>query len=1336
MLSSLLLLLPLFWDIASVQAATTSSTGPTPTCFQPRAPADPVPSAISSVLASALPDACNPELEEVTTLNRKKLRTFQVDSFNLNISQNANPTSTSDAAVPSASCQNAFQNIITTCVESPVGVGFWGGWVVVKGLNYSISDFVYPKNALLSASSQANAPTQSKNGPVKTATGKTGSGKATKSQGTSLDNPGSSAGTAGSAGPSGSLEGTRTRDPTGTRKGTGAQNPTGSGGGTRNPTGTGGGIRDPTGTGGGTRDPAGTGTGKGTLDPAGTVGGTRDPNGTGGGTRDPTGTGGGIQDPTGTGGGIQNPTGTGGGFGTLDPTGTAGGTRDPTGTEGGTRDLTGTGGGTQDLTGTGAGTRNPVGTGSGTGTLGPTGTGKGPSGGSGGTAESGTQSGGSGLLATSGLGNTNTGGTGSGGASTGGNANPTGSIKTSAGQSQGGTQGGTGNPTGPVQSSGGQAPGNSQGGPGTGENTNPPATQPGGNTDNPGGNTITEPPSIPTTPIEPDSPAATSDGYIIGGLLAGLSKSAAGYSNDITIPATKTAFLQDIEDTEGQLETLFTNMGGKLPPDTGGCSGGARKRRRGLGDLVGDVFNTVRCAINSVNTLKGHIDVPKPDFPTINGDLKDIGSLSENIDDNKENDEEDEDDDDDDDSSTDDQDSTKEPSTKEEASTKEESTKQSTQPSSNEASTTGPSSTVMSSSFVSSTRASSSDPCLGGPVTTGAGGLVKRATDDSCNYECPTPVPAAPTEGPLAITPGPTEPADSEMKHRRAIAGRVHVKRKAKEPVVTINGCQLLTPSNPPDPVTTPDYPGGYKFWQSDSNGQLPQSLQAISRYYRTTDGPNQQCAPIVTKVPANALTPKQNDENEIVSVDHAYENGWLQGFFESIINGPSQPTLDCAGANAIFFNVYPGAPCAANRMAPIYNALASYDSPDFVVMSQWLNGQAKGWIMGPDFDPNLGDFFDGQWVVGGPGGLNRWNGQNQARDSIQFKLGTLKNILLGSYMIQADNVIPLIQKTNNRVYKAFQSLDQSLQGSIYATSDFSGKYKDYMNNRAQIFNQAPGLVTRMIANIQSDLQAATSLPDVNSGERGSFAFLLASYKATYTIGNNAQDWQFQVNLEWDTNNVRRDLDDEPSDAALFKFRNLLYPRQESAADSCPLTAGPSASLPAASGFATGAVTAGGDGGGTTQTGGDGDDNDTKTNAEPTKTNAGPTSTKPPSSTATTQAPQSCQADDDCADYKCTEGDAFCAIAISKGKRQLLFRRQDEKPTPTTAGAADASFPTGFCACETPDPTSDEPSKTTAPPPAGCTAGTYDNFDDCSDHCDQGYCQENAGQPQITCACN
>ena len=80
--------------------------------------------------------------------------------------------------------------------------------------------------------------------------------------------------------------------------------------------------------------------------------------------------------------------------------------------------------------------------------------------------------------------------------------------------------------------------------------------------------------------------------------------------------------------------------------------------------------------------------------------------------------------------------------------------------------------------------------------------------------------------------------------------------------------------------------------------------------------------------------------ENDKVSVDHAYEIGFLKSFMESIIDKPNG--LTCANANSQFFDT---GSCSDNRLQPIFGSLPSYENPDFIAMSQWLNGDAKGWV-------------------------------------------------------------------------------------------------------------------------------------------------------------------------------------------------------------------------------------------------------------------------------------------------------------------------------------------------------------------------------------------------------
>ena len=103
-------------------------------------------------------------------------------------------------------------------------------------------------------------------------------------------------------------------------------------------------------------------------------------------------------------------------------------------------------------------------------------------------------------------------------------------------------------------------------------------------------------------------------------------------------------------------------------------------------------------------------------------------------------------------------------------------------------------------------------------------------------------------------------------------------------------------------------------------------------------------CTPTLQQINAAAWTYDNppSDENDKVSVDHAYENGFLSGFMGGIIDNGTANGMNCATFNKQFFTT---TGCADNRLEPIFGSLASYTNPDFVEMSQFLNGDAKGWV-------------------------------------------------------------------------------------------------------------------------------------------------------------------------------------------------------------------------------------------------------------------------------------------------------------------------------------------------------------------------------------------------------
>ena len=98
-------------------------------------------------------------------------------------------------------------------------------------------------------------------------------------------------------------------------------------------------------------------------------------------------------------------------------------------------------------------------------------------------------------------------------------------------------------------------------------------------------------------------------------------------------------------------------------------------------------------------------------------------------------------------------------------------------------------------------------------------------------------------------------------------------------------------------------------------------------------------CTPTLARIGLAAWSTNSGPSNNgAISIDHAYENGFLQSFMQSIVDGG----LPCNVLNSHFFTT---TGCVQNRLEPIFGSLASFLNPDFIAMSQFLNGDAKGWV-------------------------------------------------------------------------------------------------------------------------------------------------------------------------------------------------------------------------------------------------------------------------------------------------------------------------------------------------------------------------------------------------------
>ena len=138
------------------------------------------------------------------------------------------------------------------------------------------------------------------------------------------------------------------------------------------------------------------------------------------------------------------------------------------------------------------------------------------------------------------------------------------------------------------------------------------------------------------TSINPTGTVALADGVFLGAALLSFSKSASQIGPDILKAQTKTASQKALQTIKSDLENAFKDRGGT---DTGApCVAGQRRlsfRRR---DLVHRILNAFRCAIQSVDTLSGHLSESNPDPAVIIDDLEVVGTWAEELEQDEESD--------------------------------------------------------------------------------------------------------------------------------------------------------------------------------------------------------------------------------------------------------------------------------------------------------------------------------------------------------------------------------------------------------------------------------------------------------------------------------------------------------------------------------------------------------------------------------------------------------------------------------------------------------------------------------------------------------------------------
>ena len=147
-------------------------------------------------------------------------------------------------------------------------------------------------------------------------------------------------------------------------------------------------------------------------------------------------------------------------------------------------------------------------------------------------------------------------------------------------------------------------------------------------------------------------------------------------------------------------------------------------------------------------------------------------------------------------------------------------------------------------------------------------------------------------------------------------------------------------------------------------------------------------------------------------------EKSWIKEFFESVISSTNAANkLSCAQTNQYFFPS--SGSCNHNIMQSVWDALASNTNLDFIMMSQYINGQGKGRF----FDGQLKYVGDPNWKITLDPAKWQWGSSNggtlpeSARDALYRFLAQFQASLTGVLELKSNEMQALIKKTNSRIY-------------------------------------------------------------------------------------------------------------------------------------------------------------------------------------------------------------------------------------------------------------------------------------------------------------------------------
>ncbi|KAJ2994819.1 hypothetical protein NUW58_g1447 [Xylaria curta] len=397
--------------------------------------------------------------------------------------------------------------------------------------------------------------------------------------------------------------------------------------------------------------------------------------------------------------------------------------------------------------------------------------------------------------------------------------------------------------------------------------------------------------------------------------------------------------------------------------------------------------------------------------------------------------------------------------------------------------------------------------------------------------------------------------------HPRDLEKRGSASRVQKFGTCALNTGAAKALTRPSWPAVTPT------MLRPDAAGKMAAKYSTISRYDRAT-GVGACAIPTITRLDAAAfiaapqytdLSGKVRSNNNDCSLDHAYEKSWIKDFFVQLVGTTTGGgKLSCTDLNDFFFPAAPApATCQLNLLQPIWDSIASDKNLYFIAMSQYVNGDGKGLFFADATQP-LKKFFvnDPNFAISNTGAWKWPTGKSPGQTSAIDTLRTMINkyfetVLLGALEMKSDPMLPLIDRTNNRIYNAMLQHDAYVAGNpsmfpnaknwktAFGANGIAGAYKDYMTSTVlpQI-TEPPRYLTDLWQNmIKAGITAAENLPDVKKDsanpnmpgvhypEWQTFEKFANEVDSIY-LNSGKYDWEYTFSFKWDINN-KRQVDDD-----------------------------------------------------------------------------------------------------------------------------------------------------------------------------------------------------------------